>query len=113
VNAGQCFYHQPNAGAGGHTFKHAGKNTYLIRFATLSGIARGAWTATVQVVLQIGFGKRDTRRYTVYDTSQRHTVRFTKCGDAENLPNTVSCHRGSLPLIIIFVGPAKAGPKNA
>ncbi|CNU74083.1 Uncharacterised protein [Salmonella enterica subsp. enterica serovar Bovismorbificans] len=48
------FNQQANAGAGRHAIKHAGENFYLIRFAALGSIARGAGAASVEIVLQIG-----------------------------------------------------------
>ena len=45
------FNQQTNAGAGGAAFKDAGENFDLVRLATLRGVARGARTTTVEVVL--------------------------------------------------------------
>ena len=104
---------QTDAGAGSHAFEYAGENAHLIRFATLGGVTRGARTTAVQIVLQIGFGERNAGRHAVDDTTQRHPVRFTEGGDAENLPNTVSCHHGSLPLVFYRYEARRAGPGNA
>ena len=96
------FNQQPDAGAGSDAFKHAGQNAHPIRLAALSGIARGARTAPVEIVLQIRFGERHARRHAVDNTAQRNAMRFTKGGDAKNLSNRVACHLGSVIVRLIF-----------
>ena len=68
------FNQQADRGAGGDALENAGQNFHLIRLAALRGIARGAGTAAVEIVLDIRFGQRNARRHAVNDAAQRETV---------------------------------------
>ena len=68
------FNQQANTGAGGDAVEHAGKDFHLIRLTTLRGVTRGSRTTSVEIVLQISFCQRNTRRNTINDTAERQPV---------------------------------------
>src|SRR5699024_1049105 len=90
------FDQQTNAGAGSNAFKNTGENFDLIRLTTLGGIARCPRATTVEIVLQVRFRQRNTRRNTIDDAAERQPVRFAEGGYAKELSNCVSSHHGSV-----------------
>src|SRR5690606_16750613 len=89
------FDEQPYRGAGREAFKHARQDFDLIFFATLRGKARCARFATVEIMLQIGFGQRHAGRTTINDTAERKPVAFTKRGHAKKLAYGITRHEHS------------------
>ena len=69
---------QANAGPGGHALEYAGEDLHLVRLAALGGIARGSRTTAIEIVLEIGFGKRNAWRHAVNDAAQRQAMRFAE-----------------------------------
>lgn len=69
--------------AGSEAVVQARKNFYRIGFTPLCNVARGAWTAPVELTLDIGNIKPQPRRTTIYNTTNCRTVRFAKIGDTK------------------------------
>ena len=75
--------HQADGGAGGFALEHAGENFYLIRFAALGGVTRGAGATSIQILLDIRFVQLNTRRATINNRQQGRTMGFTAAGDCK------------------------------
>ncbi len=83
---------QANRGTGGASLEHARKDLHLIRLATLGGMARRAWTATIQVGLQIGLAELDARRAAIDDGAERKPVTLAEGGDGKQLAEGIAGH---------------------
>jgi hypothetical protein len=63
-----------DGGAGGLAFKDTGENLDSIGFLPLRDVARGAWLAPIEVVLDVFDGKDQTGRTAIHDTANRRPV---------------------------------------
>ncbi len=94
------FNQQTDGGACGLALKHAGENTHLIRLAPGCGIAGSTRTATVEILLHIGFGQLKPWRAAIDNAAECKPMAFTKSGDDKVLTYAVSRHPLNFPLEI-------------
>ena len=78
--------------AGGRALEYAGEDFDRIGFLTLSDVARSAGTPAIEIVLNVRFAERQTRRATVDHATDRGPVAFAERGDAEQLAESVAGH---------------------
>ena len=95
--------HQHDRRAGGHLLagrfvgEHAGHDLHRVRLLALGGEARLAWTALVEIGLDVGHLERNARRAAVDHAADRRPVAFAEAGEAEEMAEGVERHGGFVP----------------
>src|SRR6185503_16378602 len=79
------------------TLEDAGEDLHLIRLLPLRNIARAAGPASTEILLDVGFGQRETGRTAVDDAAHRGPMAFAERRDREQSSVSIACHLSCSP----------------